>query len=172
MAEHEVHWPYKSAYNFEVEEIRLEMYRLLNQFLAEEKLSSLMKIDACLFHAVDIVGHLFTAECQRILIQAAVVARVKDDNEEKSRLKLGAFETNCGTLIEDLRKPEKIVPLNLRGACNKIIHALKFHHDIEKIEGREVINPTVYLYGSRGNKEWKATIEVVDFIKHYINNVV
>jgi hypothetical protein len=172
MTEREIYWPYKSAYNFEVDEIRLEMYRLLNQFLAEEKLSLLMQEDAWLFHAVDIVGHLFTAECQRILIQAAVVARVKDDNEEESRLKLGKFETTCGTLIEDLKKPDVVVPLNLRESCNKIIHALQFHYDIEKTEDREIINPTVYLYGSRGSKEWKATLEVVDFIKHYINNVV
>lgn len=171
MAEHEIHWPYKAGYNFEVEEVRLELYRLLNQFVAEEKLSALMEKDPWLFHAVDIVGHFFDVETQRVLIHAAVLARVKDDNEEESRLKLGEFETTCGVLIEDLSKPNEPIPLSLREACNKIIHALRFHYDVES-QPRNIVNPTVYLYGNRGNKNWKATIQIIDFIKHYINNVV
>jgi len=147
------------------------MYRLLNQFLAEDTLSSLMENDDWLVHAMDIVGHLFTAECQRILIQASVVARIKDDNEEESRLKIGAFETTCGTLVSDISRPYESSPLCLREACNKIIHALRFHYDIETIHGREIIRPTVYLYGVRGKKEWKVTLNIIDFIKHFINNV-
>jgi len=172
MGEKDVQWPYTSAYNFEVEEVRLELYRLLNQFLAQERLSLLIGNDGWLFHAIQELGHLFTAECQRVLVQAAAVARVKDDNEAESRLKLGKFETTCGTLIRDLSKPSDEVPLDLREACNKIIHALRFNYDVEDIEGREVINPTVHLYGRFGGKDWKARLEVIDFIKHYINNVV
>jgi hypothetical protein len=171
MAEREIHWPYKACYSFEVEEVRLDLYRLLNQFVAEEKLSGLMEEDGWLFHAVDIVGHFFDVELQRILIHAAVVARVKDDNEEESLLRLSNYETTCGVLIEDLRKPNDIASLNLREACNKIIHALRFHYDTEE-QPRRIINPTIYLYGKRNSKNWKATIQVIDFIKHYINNVV
>jgi len=171
LTEREVHWPYKPGYDLETDNIRLEMYRLLNQFLAEDTLSSLMENDDWLVHAMDIVGHLFTAECQRILIQASVVARIKDDNEEESRLKIGAFETTCGTLVSDISRPYESSPLCLREACNKIIHALRFHYDIETIHGREIIRPTVYLYGVRGKKEWKVTLNIIDFIKHFINNV-
>lgn len=170
MAEHTIHWPYKAGYNFEVEEVHLDLYRLLNQFVAEEKMALLIEQDAWLFHAVDIVGHFFDTETQRILIHAAVVARVKDDNEDESRLKLGNFETACGVLVEDLNEPDRVTPLNLREACNKIIHALRFHYDID-VEPRRVVNPIIYLYGTRGAKNWKATIKVVDFVKHYINNV-
>lgn len=172
MAEKDVQWPYTSAYNFEVEEVRLELYRLLNQFLAQEKLSLLMGSDRWLFHAIQELGHLFTAECQRVLVQAAAVARVKDDNEAESRLKLGNFETTCGILVRDLSKPNTKEPLDLREACNKIIHALRFNFDVEEIDGREVITPTVHLYGKFGRKDWKARLDVIDFIKHYINNVV
>lgn len=171
MVEQVLQWPYKAGYNFEVEEIRLELYRLLNQFLAEEKLAACKDGDEWLFHAVDIVGHFFDVETQRILIQAAVVARIKDDNEEESRLKLGEFETTCGTLIENLDEPEE-VKLSLREACNKIIHALRFHYDVESQAGVNIINPVVYLYGKKGRKEWKASLNIIDFVKHYINNVV
>lgn len=171
MVEQVLKWPYKAGYNFEVEEVRLELYRLLNQFLAEEKLAAHKNSDEWLLHAVDIVGHFFDVETQRILIQAAVVARIKDDNEEESRLKLGKFETTCGTLTEDLDEPID-VQLSLREACNKIIHALKFHYDMEDQSGTNIINPVVYLYGRKGRKEWKASLNIIDFVKHYINNVV
>ncbi len=61
--------------------------------MADEKLARLMDEDGYLLHAVDIVGHFFDTETQRILIHAAVVARVKDDTEEVSRLKMGNFDT-------------------------------------------------------------------------------
>lgn len=171
MVEQVLQWPYKAGYNFEVEKVRLELYRLLNQFLAEEKLSKYTTNDSWLFHAVDIVGHFFDIETQRILIQAAVVARIKDDNEDDSRLKLSEFETTCGTLFENLAEPVE-VQLSLREACNKIIHALSFNYDVDNQTSTNIVNPVIYLYGMRGRKEWKASLNIIDFVKHYINNVV
>ena len=170
MTEREIHWPYKQGYSFEVEGVRLDLYRLLTQFVAEEKLARLTAENDHLFNAVDTVGHFFDVETQRILIHAAVVARVKDDIEEESNLKMANFDTTCGSLTEDVSKPTGVIPLTLREACNKIIHASKFHYDTEE-EPYKVVNPIVHLYGRRGAKEWKVSIQIIDFINVYINNV-
>jgi hypothetical protein len=59
--------------------------------VAEENLVRVLDEDGYLFHAVDMVGHLFDTETQLMLNQAAVVARVKDDTEKFFPLKDGQF---------------------------------------------------------------------------------
>lgn len=166
--EQKLPWPYKEGYNYDVEHVRVEIYRLLNQFLAQEKTWYLSKEDSWLEHALDVVGQYFDVETQRILIQAATVSRVIDDSEEQN-FKLKNFNTKCGQLIENL-KDNLEVPLTLREACNKIMHAAEYRYDVDEETG--VVNPILYLYGSYKGKKWKAIINVVDFCKHYLNNVV
>jgi hypothetical protein len=166
--EEQLPWPYKEGYNYDAEHVRLEVYRLLNQFLAQEKTQELMEKDGQFHNAIDNVGQYFDVETQRILISAATISRVIDDNEEEM-FRLRNFDTVCGVLIKDLKNgTEK--DLTLREACNKIMHATKYRYDVDK--ERLFIRPTIYLYGSYKNKDWKATLDIIRFASQYLNNIV
>ncbi len=58
--------------------------------------------------------------------------------------------------------------LSLREACNKIIHATKIHFDVSENEiGVLYVNPHIYLYGKKFDKDWKAKLDVLDFARMY-----
>ena len=110
---------YQSGYAPEMETTRLDLYRLLNQFLASEHISNLCEDDAWFNEAIGHLDHYFENETTRILLSSAVLARVIDDRDNH----LKDFDTKCGELITDLTNPNNVIDLNLREACNKIIHA-------------------------------------------------
>ncbi|MCP5329823.1 MAG: hypothetical protein H7A05_10290 [Pseudomonadales bacterium] len=166
--EQKLPWPYKEGYNYDAEHIRIEVYRLLNQFLAQEKTQKLMEENGLFHNAIDQVGQYFDVETQRILISAATISRVIDDNEEQ-QFRLSNFNTACGVLIENTEESQEI-ELTLREACNKIMHASAYRYDIDEEHG--FITPTIYLYGSYKKKQWKATIDIVKFASEYLNNIV
>ncbi len=62
-------------------------------------------------------------------------------------------------------------PLEIREACNKIIHAQKVRFDVEEIGVQKYMNPIIYLYGTLQNKEWRATLDVIKFCKEYVTLV-
>lgn len=164
---------FNSDYNYrpDIETTRLDLYRLLNQFLASRKLSEMCKIDAFLNHAMYALDNFFEIEATRILLSSAVVARVIDDRDGD----LKEYETKCGILTRDLKHPDNSIDLDLREACNKIIHARVIKYDIEVgIHGydQRIFNPYIYYYGNHNGKEWKATLSIVDYVKNYTDNVM
>lgn len=169
MAEHINPDYFPSGYTPEMENTRLDLYRLLNQFLASESVSNLCEEDGWLSEAMTHLDNFFENEATRILLSAAVLARVIDDRDDH----LKQYDTVCGTLIKDINNPNDIVDLNLREACNKIIHATTVRYDVEVVHREQrYLNPYVYYYGKKGNKEWKATLRIIDFVKRYTLNVV
>jgi len=171
MAEWENPKVFDSGYGPDVEITRLDLYRLLNQFLASKVLSEYCKKDQWLNHAMYSLDHFFEIEATRILLSSAVIARVIDDRDNH----LKKLDTSCGDLIPDLDFPEKTVVLNLREACNKIIHATTIKYDVEvDVHGYDQrhFNPCIYYYGSRNGKKWKAILNVVDYVKRYTDNVI
>jgi hypothetical protein len=109
-------------------------------------------------------------EIVRLLVNIAVTARIMDERENRSSNK---FNLHCGQLIEDLTKPANVVPLDLREACNKIIHATKFNWDVDQLKEENLpypttrfLTPRMHLYGERGNHQWKATLEIAEFVRH------
>ena len=161
------HFP--SGYMPEMEPTRLDLYRLLNQFLASKNISDLCEEDAWLCEAMGNLDYFFENEAIRILLSAAVLARVIDDREHN----LKNFDTDCGELIPDVKNPNNVIPLTLREACNKIIHATTIRYDVEVVHlEQRYLNPFVYYYGKKGKVEWKATLNVIDFVSRYTLNVV
>ncbi|MBB5442071.1 MULTISPECIES: hypothetical protein [unclassified Paraburkholderia] len=147
----------------------LELHRLLAIFLASKGFAEL--VEAGVRHAAElhdpilVLQEVEDSEIPRILLAVAITARVLDDANERV---LNEIAGECGTLIQDLRAPENSVPLSLREACNKIIHASKIRVDIAHNErGRPYLQPFLYLYGQRNRVEWKATLDVVAFVKQY-----
>ncbi len=171
MAESENPKIFDSSYGPDIEITRLDLYRLLNQFIASRRLSEMCADDPYLNHAMYALDHFFEIEATRILLSSAVIARVIDDRDGD----LKNYDTTCGKLIKNLNNPNDVVDLNLREACNKIIHAKTIKYDVEvERQGydQRLFNPYMYYYGSLNGKNWKAILNVVDYVKNYTDNVV
>lgn len=171
MAEWENPKIFDSSYGPDIEITRLDLYRLLNQFIASRRLSEMCADDPYLNHAMYALDHFFEIEATRILLSSAVIARVIDDRDGD----LKNYDTTCGKLIKNLDNPNDVVDLNLREACNKIIHAKTIKYDVEVERhgyDQRLFNPYMYYYGSLNGKNWKAILNVVDYVKNYTDNVV
>lgn len=108
------------------------------------------------------------SEGSELLISIAVISRSYLDTSSVDN----NFNKDClvGKIIfNNINKEEG---LNFRESCNKIIHATNINFDIDK--GNNIkdgyIKPIVYLYGSYKGKEWKATVNIIDFCKAAINS--
>lgn len=77
----------------------------------------------------------------------------------------------CGTLTKDVCEPAT-TDLSFRDACNKIIHADKFTATFLK-DGKvtafsgtpEQLHHVVRLQGKLSGKEWKADLDVLEFLR-------
>lgn len=156
----------KEGHFVKTETVLLELHRLVSIFLASKSFADLRTEDPG--EGNDPIFQLQNGEeeeISRLLLTVAITARVIDDREGRV---FGRGETDCGVLRADVAN-DKEVPLTLREACNKIIHANKFHLDIDKNEkGQAYLNPFAYFYGSYGTSNWKATVDVIKFAKTYV----
>ncbi len=108
------------------------------------------------------------AEIGRLLLTIAVAVRNDmDQNSSRAEYWLQGIKDNVGTLknLARERKPESV--LNFREACNKLVHCLSinFHYVSETPRRGMALAPLVHLYGTKGQEEWKATIEINRFIE-------
>jgi len=146
-----------------VELLILELHRLLAIFFSSPKFAELRTDLAG--DTISILQQFEEEEITRILINSAITARIIDDREE------GRFnfnDTKCGELIEDLSLSNKSKPLNIREACNKIIHAKKIHFDTTDLNYNTYRNPIMYFYGDKNGVEWKTTLNIVDYAMKYV----
>ena len=107
----------------------LDLHRLLTMFLSSKTLAEMRTEEAG-----DPIGWLQQYEedeLHRILLSTAIAARAIDDRDNNF---LDEYKTTCGQLISDTRHPETVVPLSLREACNKIIHAKDIHGDLDEVD--------------------------------------
>ncbi|MEX3917943.1 hypothetical protein AB4Y43_17125 [Paraburkholderia sp. BR10872] len=165
--------PVPGAHLPNVEATFIDLHRLLSIFLASRGFADL--IEAPAGHAQELHDPLFKLqgceedEISRILLSLAITARVVDDAHARV---LELVAGTCGRLIPDVRNPERSVNLELREACNKVIHAQRRNFDIEHNDnGRQYLTPTIYLYGQQGATEWKAVLDIVEFAKQYASCV-
>lgn len=72
-----------------------------------------------------------------------------------------------GTLEPMNSKKNATLVLNFCEACNKILHCLSINFDYisENPKRGMALNPFVHLYGSKGEQEWKATIDINRFVE-------
>jgi len=142
----------------------LELYRLLAIFLASKNFASIRTdYSGEEFDPINYIQSVESDEITRLLLNLSITARVIDDREGNFLAGLG---TNCGKL-EKVSAIKSSEILTLRDACNKIIHAGKIRFDSAQQDGQRYLNPIVYLYGELHGKEWKATIDLIEFVKQY-----
>lgn len=160
----------KEGYRPNTEHVALELHRLLAIFLASPSFAKLRKGNGERWEPIDHLQQFEEDEITRIMLSVAVTARVVDDREEGI---FGFVAGPCGLLTETQNGVRKDVPLDLREACNKVIHAKKIRFDVAETDEKQTyINPTVYLYGARSNgAEWKATLDVIKFASEYVSIV-
>lgn len=171
MAEFERPDYHKQGHLFDSGPIRLDLWRLLTSVLAERKFSELSEpeLDSNFQPLLGLYSEFADSEMTRILLSSAVALRVSDDRDGRV---LDQSVEPCGELQNDLAKQE-IVPLTLREACNKLLHAERINFDVERLDGGDVakagyatfLNPTVYLYGAYRGAEWRAVLDIVSYVR-------
>jgi len=160
--------PRKEGHLPNTEHTVLELHRLLSIFLASKSFAAL-----CTHHpheGLDPIGMIQEVEddeITRILLNLAITARVVDDREGRAFQQRGS---DCGTLQRDVKDSE-IGILDIREACNKIIHAKKVRFDVEECGDQRYLNPIIYLYGSQQARRWRAELDVIKFCKEYVSIV-
>jgi len=63
--------------------------------------------------------------------------------------------------------PFSLSVFSKQAQCNKIIHAEKFQFErtFQDDEGQVgSLQPLVYIYGTKGRKQWKAKLEIQEFV--------
>jgi hypothetical protein len=149
----------------------LELHRLLSIFLSSKSMAALRtNYPGEGFDPIYKIQEVEEDEITRLLLTLAVTARVIDDRQERI---FQRADSNCGQLELTNRDngDQTVEILNLREACNKIIHATKVRFDVEEDAGQAYFNPYIYIYGKQNKKNWKATLNIIDFSKAYVSIV-
>ena len=115
-----------------------ELHRLLAMFLASQHFSKPSeRYFGEGFDPIHRIQYVEEDEITRILLNLAVTARVVDDR--KGRI-FKLTSSNCGTLHKDLRT-QKIGVLDIREACNEIIHAQTVRFDSRGTRSSTISEP-------------------------------
>jgi len=102
------------------------------------------------------------SEAIRLAVEISVQYRMMESNiKDKSwlddQLIVGVLQPN--------RNNDEHIDLNIREACNKIIHAKEFGFDVQKFRGKEqhYFKPFFNITGTKGKSDWFAYIDVLFF---------
>lgn len=157
-----------SGHNPNLDLVLLELHRLLAIFLSSRSFAELRTGIGEGWEAVEALQSCEEDEITRLLLTVAINFRVID-NRKRDYM---PPSKSCGTLLKNLRKPTSTSPLTVREACNKILHAQVIRGDLDDTEdGQVYLNPIMYLYGPPEDVQWKATLNIIDFVKEYVSIV-
>lgn len=157
----------RDGFFFDVQVFRCDLYRLLNSFFATAEYAKLScKRET---ESLSLLAEEFQEfEITHLLVSIAATVRVIQDRDARHGAKSRA---SCGKYFVDADKKQS-VPLTLREACNKIIHAERFNFDAKTlpVSERGLPNPTYTLrpfmhLGRYGSTNWKAELNVLQFVR-------
>ncbi|SRR6266567_3515798 len=155
-------------YNLDGQNILLEMYHLATIFYASKPLSELTNLDPKFKDPIgDMMELCETTEAYRALLNVAIRIRiVLDWYQTHAAYYLKKAAVPVGTITWTTTKKRE--DLSLREACNKIIHARSadFHYESSHEHRRSALLPEVTLVGVRDSKEWRATLQISEFLYH------
>ncbi len=162
---------YEAAHSLGHGAFWLDVYRLVSHCLASQRIATVDDLRG----SRSLKAGYEKQEISRLLINIASYYRVKyDDGSWTHAPWLHEEYKGVGSVIEHLGHTTDAQRLDFQEACNKIIHARRVHFDgaAHAETGAEYLNPIVYLYGSKSGKEWKATLDIVEFCKAAANVIV
>jgi hypothetical protein len=147
--------------------VRRELFLLLSIVLADKTINTTLQDNRIPPFANE---HLIE-EITRLLAITASILRARDDyaiDEDKRSGEGGDWlrelrSQACGTLQPDIANVDS-VPLTMREACNKIIHATTFRFDVEGEFETSYMNPVIYFYGTERGKPWRAVLDIVRYV--------
>ena len=146
---------------------REKLYTLLAVFVASKQIGKLCEgSDAPTFRTM--LDEHETSLATHLLIECAVLIRIKDDVFQRQHgISAETTKDIVGTLFHWCRHVDSR-ELNLREACNKIVHAKQMNFDVVQDQGWDSrhLMPTVHLYGERNGVCWKAELDVVRWVEH------
>lgn len=169
-------WIGRKNYTINGGNVLRDAYRLLNAVLADNSIAhvAVNKRDAL----VELRDRFVEDELVDLLIGTAVMNRAQDDHmsgprSDASEISFVPVDQPCGRLVNYLgTKKEAQIELTLREACNKIIHS-----DQIIVETREVADtafppmpPIVFIFGTLGKNEWRAELDIVDYVRATVKN--
>jgi hypothetical protein len=154
------------GYPIPAEVLDADLYLLLSVFNASRVTASQMPHNHHPF--AWLTDHFEIATAARLLLATAVQARNSQDirpDYVAENLKLAP--ACVGQLVQDLENSSTALSLGFREACNKFIHAynVNFSHATDPVTGSRYLEPVVYLYGSKDDQAWRATVDVMAFIQ-------
>lgn len=155
----------KQGHHPNISNVLLDIYRLLTIFMASRPIAELDDLPP---HwgadALQEFGEFERDEVTRILLTVAITVRVIDDREDRIMDMLSDY---CGLLTPDTKAPFQTDGLNIRDACNKIVHAKTIEFDwVTLPNGRQCLERSIYLSGTDHKKSgWRADLNVVKFAR-------
>jgi len=149
----------RDRYLFDVQQIEEKCYLLLTCFAASEHIHDFSETLADLG-----IPHLSVFEPRVVttyLISVAVQLRMIDDAMRSHGRTHHVPDFFVGLLNEAGQEKE----LDVREACNKIIHA----RNVKVVEitatGAECLTKTIFLSGTKGSSSWNSEIHIELFLK-------
>jgi hypothetical protein len=145
-----------------ISNVVLDIYRLVTIFLSSEKIAELTVSPHYGEDPLRQFDEFERDEITRILLTVAITVRVIDD---RSARLMNLLAGPCGELVPDMSNPQSEA-LDIREACNKIIHSLKIQPEKRPLpSGVVVLVPRILLFGHSRGGDWKATLDVVNFCR-------
>ena len=154
---------YNKGLRIDPERVRLLAFRLLTIFLASKPLNTMR--DGKPDSGPGILSTYERPEIEHLLLQIAILCRTADDNATHGRTICPRRNPIVGKLYPDASKTD-CIDLNLREACNKIIHQRRVNYEVVAGEypWNSYCQPLLYIYGTKKrNTEWKAELDVKEF---------
>lgn len=155
--------PYVQGLPRHLNQIELDVYRLLAIFASSETLSARRADDddQASVYGFSIREYEY-AEIGRILIATAAALRNEWDAAPHRFDEREGAAVSVGQLVENVDLPAMTSELTLRESFNKIIHSNTLN--LERSRGHHLfsghLEPRLHFYGWRGDRRWKATLDV------------
>jgi len=99
---------------------------------------------------------------QEYLISSAIKIRIIDDKFRNAKFQVTLEAGEIGEFLDEKDIPTNEI-LDLREACNKIVHARKF--EIQESVGGHHLEPTIILEGIHGRKHWKVELDIQKYVR-------
>jgi len=148
--------------------IELASFRLLSNFLSDKEFQELRAKNK--FKIPDeLIFPIKHDQIIHLLIEIAILYRILDNQLSKDTM----YErTRRKRIVGSLYEPigSKKQGLTIREGCNKIIHGVGINFDIRKLPklNRGYLYPKIYIYGKKGQTNWKAILDIVKFCEYSI----
>jgi hypothetical protein len=142
----------------------LSLYRLISHILSGSQIKKL-STKSELNGLSEIAFEHEESEIIHLLIEAAISARI---TEERFLTEFADLKPINVVGVGKLWQPESTltsVKLNLREACNKIVHAQKISFNSSgKIQNGNRISSKIYLFGQQKKEAWRAYVDIPQFV--------